>query len=60
MIMGEFEVWGILGDSGTLLMEMGLLHDYSGIYSMPGEKYYFCSEGSMKGVRLNPLKVRLK
>ena len=30
-------------------METGLLRDYFGIFSMHGEKYYFCMEGSMQG-----------
>ena len=30
----------------TLLMETGLLHDFCGIFSMRGEKYYFRMEGS--------------
>ena len=34
---------------GILLMETGLLHDYFGNFSMQGENYYFCMEGSMQG-----------
>ena len=30
-------------------MEMGLLYDYSGNFSMQGERYYFHLEGSMQG-----------
>ena len=32
---------------GTLLIVMGLIYDCFGIFSMYGEKYYFCIEGSM-------------
>ena len=40
----------IIRDSySTLLMEMGLLHDYFGNYSTRGEKYYFRAEVSMPG-----------
>ena len=28
---------------------LGLLHDYFWIFSIHGEKYYFCMEGSMQG-----------
>ena len=34
---------------GTLLMEIKLLHNYFWIFSMHGEKYYFCVEGAMQG-----------
>ena len=30
-------------------MEMGLFHDCFGNFSMRGERYYFCVEGSMQG-----------
>ena len=47
---GEFEVWGIFVDyRSTLLMEMGLLHNYFGIFPIHVEKYYICMEGSMQG-----------
>ena len=29
-------------------METGLLHDFFGIFSMQGEKYYFCMEASLQ------------
>ena len=31
-------------------MELGLFHDFFGNFSTPGERYYFCVEGSMRGV----------
>ena len=34
---------------GTLLMKIGLLHDYFGIFFMHGKKYYFCMDRSMQG-----------
>ena len=42
-----------------VLMETGLLHDYFGIFSMQGEKYFFRVEGSM-WCGFNAHKVRLK
>ena len=30
-------------------MEMGLIHDYFGNFSMRGERYYICMEGSTQG-----------
>ena len=30
-------------------MELGLLHDFFGNFSMHGERYYFYDEGSMQG-----------
>ena len=33
----------------TSLMEMGLLPDFFGNFSMRGERYYFCMEESMQG-----------
>ena len=34
---------------GTLLMESGLFRDFFGNFSMQGERYYFCVEGSTWG-----------
>ena len=41
----------IFGDSKrvNLLIEIGLLHDYYGNFSMQGERYYFHMEGSTQG-----------
>ena len=39
----------LVAHRGTLLVEMGLLHDYFDFFFVHGEKYYFCLEGSMQG-----------
>ena len=39
-------------------METGLLHDFLGIFSMPGGKYYFRIIGSTQD-EMNPCEVRL-
>ena len=43
----------------TLLIEIGLLHDYCGIFPCKVKNIIFVWRGECK-VRFNPLKVRLK
>ena len=40
-------------------METGLLHDFLGIFSTRGEKYYFCMEGSTRD-EIEPMRLNIK